>query len=81
MRWLPLDARGTAWTTPPAALLLGCSLPDFGLDRAPAGPIDTDRDGCPDYALYDTAGSKKPDLIGYFHDHEAQPYRVEKYTP
>jgi len=35
----------------------------------------------PDYALYDTTGAGKPDLIGYFHNNEDQPYRVEKYSP
>lgn len=35
----------------------------------------------PDYALYDTTGSGKPDLIGYFHNNESEPYKVEKYVP
>jgi S1-C subfamily serine protease len=43
--------------------------------------VDTDRDGYPDYALYDTTESGKPDLIGYFHNHEVEPFRVEKYSP
>jgi S1-C subfamily serine protease len=43
--------------------------------------VEQNRDGYPEYALYDTTGSGKPDLIGYFHNHEAEPYRVEKYSP
>jgi S1-C subfamily serine protease len=34
----------------------------------------------PDYAYYDTTGSGKPDLVGYYHNHEDEPYRVEKYS-
>jgi S1-C subfamily serine protease len=32
-----------------------------------------------DYALYDTRGAGTPDLIGYFHDGDRKPYRVEPY--
>jgi S1-C subfamily serine protease len=32
-----------------------------------------------DYALYDTKGAGTPDLIGYFHDGDWKPYRVEPY--
>jgi S1-C subfamily serine protease len=38
------------------------------------------RDGYPTFALYDTTGSGKPNLIGYFHNHEFKPYKVEPYT-
>jgi len=55
------------------------------LDTKHTGKIDTmlfsnDRVH-PDYALYDTTGSGKPDLVGYFHNNESEPYRVEKYSP
>jgi len=38
------------------------------------------RDGYPTFALYDTTGSGKPDMIGYFHYHEFKPYKMEPYT-
>lgn len=63
------------------------SLPGMVLlDSKHKGRVDIilyekNRDGYPDYALYDTTGSGKPDLIGYFHNHEYEPYRVEKYSP
>jgi S1-C subfamily serine protease len=55
------------------------------LDTKHKGKIDTiliskDRKH-PDFALYDTTGSGKPDLIGYFKNNENEPYRVEKYSP
>jgi S1-C subfamily serine protease len=62
----------------PAALLL---------DTKHKGKIDSilfykDRKSeHPDYALYDTTGAGKPDLIGYFHNNEDEPYRIEKYSP
>jgi S1-C subfamily serine protease len=57
------------------------------LDTKHKGKVDTilfykDRNSeHPDYALYDTTGAGKPDLIGYFHNNEDEPYRVEKYSP
>jgi len=57
------------------------------LDTKHKGKVDTilfykDRNSDhPDYALYDTTGTGTPDLIGYFHNNEDQPYRVEKYSP
>jgi S1-C subfamily serine protease len=57
------------------------------LDTKHKGKVDTilfykDRNSDhPDYALYDTTGAGKPDLIGYFHNNEDEPYRVEKYSP
>jgi hypothetical protein len=55
------------------------------LDTQHKGKVDTmifskDREH-PDYALYDTTGAGKPDLIGYFHNNENEPYRIEKYSP
>jgi len=39
------------------------------------------RDGYPTYALYDTTGSGKPNMIGYFRNHEFEPYRMDPYKP
>jgi S1-C subfamily serine protease len=41
--------------------------------------VDPKREGYPQYAFYDTTGSGKPDLVGYFHNHEFKPYSVEQY--
>jgi S1-C subfamily serine protease len=38
------------------------------------------RDGYPTYALYDTTGSGKASMIGYFRNHEFKPYKMEPYT-
>jgi S1-C subfamily serine protease len=38
------------------------------------------RDGYPTVAFYDTTGSGKPSMIGYFRNHEFKPYKVEPYT-
>lgn len=56
------------------------------IDSKHAGRIDIvmvcpKRDGYPSYALYDTTGSGKPDTVGYFRNHEFEPYKVEPYQP
>lgn len=61
---------------------LTISYDSQGTGRVDTVFVDQDRDGLIDYAFFDTDGDySHPEVIAYYKNGEAQPYKYERYQP